>query len=39
MTQEEIQAEHLDGLHFDVPNPDCWICWEDKEPEAPGDAY
>jgi hypothetical protein len=36
MTQEEIQAEHLDGLHYGNPDPDCWICWQDGEPECPG---
>jgi len=35
--QEDIQADHLDGLHFGAPDPYCWICEiDDKEPEAPG---
>jgi len=34
--QYEIQQDHLNGLHFGAPEPDCWICWdEDDEPECP----
>jgi hypothetical protein len=37
--QYEIQDDHLNGLHFGSPEPDCWICWdEDDEPECPGDG-
>jgi len=37
--QDEIQQEHLDGLHYGSPEPSCWICWdEDNEPECPGDG-
>lgn len=35
--QAELQADHLDGLHFGDPHPDCWACWDDdNEPECPG---
>lgn len=33
--QEQIQADHLAGLHFGAPVGACWICEEDREPEAP----
>jgi hypothetical protein len=33
--QDEIDQEHLEGLHFDNPHPLCWQCEEDKRPESP----
>jgi len=33
--QEEIETEHLDGLHFDNPHPLCFMCEEDERPESP----
>jgi hypothetical protein len=33
--QEQIDIDHLDGLHFDDPHPLCWQCEEDERPESP----
>lgn len=36
MDQDEVQEAHMNGEHFGNPEPSCWICWEIREPEAPG---
>jgi len=33
--QDEIDIEHLSGLHFSNPHPLCWQCEEDERPESP----
>jgi hypothetical protein len=32
---DEIAQDHLDGLHYGSPDPDCVYCELDGEPEAP----
>jgi len=33
--QDQIEEDHLAGLHFDDPHPACFMCEEDERPEAP----
>jgi hypothetical protein len=36
---DQIDQDHLDGLHFDDPEPACWQCEiDDERPEAPDDG-
>jgi len=37
---DEIEEEHLDGLHFGNPHPHCYDCEMDPEaPEAPDPTH
>jgi hypothetical protein len=31
---EQVEEDHLNGLHYGEPHPTCYMCEEDDEPEA-----
>ena len=38
--QEDLLADHEDGLHVGNPEPGCWSCWDQEDedgdnPECP----